>query len=169
MTEPHPRDGRCRVADEPSDRRPRPPRGKHGGHGSASIVVYEEGATRSFEAVSGGGDGTTHEQPMHQENDMRHLHNDTKSVLGVVLTAVLACSTAPAWASSTAPSPSPRSCQQQMELSGFVGHELSALAGMGQWDDRAPLATGRSVADRGRFPIPPRVVWLDLWTARGTT
>ena len=93
---------------------------------------------------------------------MRQLHNDAKSVLGVVLAAVLACAAAPAWASSTALSPSPRSCQQQMELSGFVAHELSALAGMGQWADRAPLATGRSVADRGRFPIPPRVAWLDL-------
>ena len=33
----------------------------------------------------------THEQPMYQKNDMRHLHNDAKSVLGVVLAAVLAC------------------------------------------------------------------------------
>ena len=33
----------------------------------------------------------THEQPMYQENNMRHLHNDVKSVPGVVLAAVLAC------------------------------------------------------------------------------
>ena len=33
----------------------------------------------------------THEQLMYQENDMRHLHNDAKGVLGVVPAAVLTC------------------------------------------------------------------------------
>ena len=60
---------------------------------------------------------------------MRHLHNDAKSVLGVVLTAVLACATAPAWGQlygSIAFSP------KLSATNGTVAHELSALAGMGQ-------------------------------------